>query len=156
MKKILSFLFVFALLSTSCAAPGTVGASPAKGLLEPVVARCDGYVATRTDIPKENVDAYVAAKAVVNALPSDKRVAAAQSWLSVSYISDFHDACVNSDANLDEVHKTTYLRSTALLRKMYLEAFKAEGRAPPDSRPVANLEALKFRECPDGSCGLDK
>lgn len=131
MNKIFLLLLM---LTIGCASPGTVGVDPAKGLLDPVTGRVDGYIAINPDgIDPARLAEYNAAKVVVASLPANERVKAAGSWLAVQAICNLHDELVSADANIKEPHKSTYLRSTTILRRIYAEAFAAEGAATQPS-----------------------
>jgi len=153
-KCLLSFFAIALALLSGCATPGTVGKAPTEGLLVPVIARADAYIVVLPDaLTASEKGQYEAAKALLSSLPNDKRIAAAQSWFAVDYICTVHDAFVQADGALKEPHKSTYLRSTQLLRKLYEEAFKADGKVPPvapESQPG------KPFQCPDGTCNMGK
>jgi hypothetical protein len=155
MKKILLVLFSFLFLAVGCAAPGTVGVTPAKGLLAPVIERCDAYIALYPEaLEAAQVEQYKAAKVAIGDMEPDTRVEAAVSWTAVNYICAIHDAFVSADTKVDEVHRSTYLRSTVLLRKMYQEAFKAKGAVPPvaESQSTSLESSFRSMDCTDGSC----
>lgn len=150
MNKIISFLLACLVVLTSCAAPGTVAVKPAKAGLAYVIERADAYAVVFPDSLSAVEQAeYAAAKEVVAALPDSGRVDAAGSWVAISKICEVHDKLLKADPKYvpDTEPWATYLRTTALLRKQSLEAFRAKGVSPPESRP----EALR-QDCPDGQC----
>jgi len=153
MNNFLKVLVLTTLVLFGCAAPGTVGTKASGGLLTPIIERTDAYILLAWDqLPEVTKEAYKAAKQTVTATYADERIAAATSWLSVEYICQVHDTFVNADVSLKEPHKSTYLRSTALIRRLYLEAFKAAGRAPPVG--VAESQPATPFLCPDRSCKM--
>ena len=146
MKKFLLSLMVMAL---GCASAGTVGTKASEGLLEPVIRRTDAYLEVSPDYPQADRAAYEAAKITVRNTYAEERTAASASYLAVEKICAVHDAFVTADTKLQEMHRSTYLRSTALLRRMYGEALGA--REGPASRP---FRAGVPPECTDGACSI--
>lgn len=162
MRKLLLSLLLLLGFAGACAGPGTVGVAPAKGLLEPVLERCDAYILVTPDaLSVEQKPQYQAAKDTVLGLKGS-RVDAAASWIAVNYICDVHDAFVKADSNLKDPHLSTYLRSTELLRKMYREAYKAAGKPVPaggsqspaaaGTESRATADSFPSMGCPNGSC----
>ena len=156
---LLAILIVFGL---GCVTSGTVNSGVTASAMEYVIERTDAYLAIYPDtLDEQNQAIYVADKAIIKSMAGKTdRTSAVAVWHAVSDICDVHDGFVSGDPKLSEQHRKAYLKTTELVRKQFIEAFKASGVVPPTStptsRPVVSNSFLgdpgAFRSLPSEEC----
>lgn len=119
--KPLFLVSVFVLLA-SCGSISAVDTSTVSGGMAPVEARVEAYLAA--DSRPEVAADYAVHKAAIEDLETahPDAVPAAPLQVHAVWICDLHDSYVSVDGTIPKDKQKTYLRTTALIRRVLAEA----------------------------------
>lgn len=117
-------LAVLSLALVGCGSVGTVDRQVTVDLFEPAAHRVEAYIAKdQTFVP--NATTVQASIAVVRAALADtsvERIKAAAVAKDLNVVADAHDTAIGLDGSLDSAHRDTYLMTTNILRRLFVEA----------------------------------